>query len=139
MANTLKHSDVLVNIASTVAIESAIVDTPTVNVAQTPTGGVVTRTAGSWADDGFLVGHLVTVEMGEDAAQYRVLSISDNGLEMALEGASLAGETGVTKTFWVQGPHGGLTVVHGGGNMPLEITGPMNPTTADDNILTVDC
>ena len=32
LANTLKHSDVVINIASTITIESAIVDTPVVNV-----------------------------------------------------------------------------------------------------------
>jgi len=33
LANTLRHSDVVVNVASTIAIESAIVDTPVVNIA----------------------------------------------------------------------------------------------------------
>ena len=33
LANTLKHSDVVVNVASTIAIEAAITDTPVVNVA----------------------------------------------------------------------------------------------------------
>ena len=32
LANTLKHSDVVVNIASTITIESAIMDTPVINV-----------------------------------------------------------------------------------------------------------
>jgi CDP-glycerol glycerophosphotransferase (TagB/SpsB family) len=32
LANTLRHSDVVVNVASTVAIEAAIFDTPVVNV-----------------------------------------------------------------------------------------------------------
>ena len=33
LANTLKHSDVVVNVASTIAIEAAVVDTPVVNIA----------------------------------------------------------------------------------------------------------
>ena len=33
LASTLKHSDVIVNVASTIAIEAAIVDTPVVNIA----------------------------------------------------------------------------------------------------------
>jgi hypothetical protein len=33
LANTLKHSDVIVNAASTIAIEAAILDTPVVNIA----------------------------------------------------------------------------------------------------------
>jgi CDP-glycerol glycerophosphotransferase (TagB/SpsB family) len=33
LANTLRHSDVVVNVASTIAIEAAIFDTPVVNVA----------------------------------------------------------------------------------------------------------
>jgi len=32
LANTLKHSDVIVNVASTIAIEAAVVDTPVVNI-----------------------------------------------------------------------------------------------------------
>src|SRR5207247_7118543 len=33
LANTMHHSDVVVNVASTLAIEAAIVDTPVVNIA----------------------------------------------------------------------------------------------------------
>ncbi|MGE3908801.1 MAG: hypothetical protein AB7K36_05595 [Chloroflexota bacterium] len=33
LANTLKHSDVIVNVASTIAIEAAVLDTPVVNIA----------------------------------------------------------------------------------------------------------
>jgi CDP-glycerol glycerophosphotransferase (TagB/SpsB family) len=33
LANTLRHSDVIVNVASTIAIEAAIFDTPVVNIA----------------------------------------------------------------------------------------------------------
>jgi hypothetical protein len=33
LANTLEHSDVIVNVASTIAIEAAIMDTPVVNIA----------------------------------------------------------------------------------------------------------
>ena len=33
LANTLKHSDVIVNVASTIAIEASILDTPVVNIA----------------------------------------------------------------------------------------------------------
>jgi Ca2+-binding RTX toxin-like protein len=116
-------------------IDALVITTITVAVMQTETGGIVTRVSGSWEEDGFLEGHLVTVEMDADASQYRVLSISDDGLSMELEGNPLANETGATKTFWVQGSHGSLTVVHGGGNMLLEITGDMDQTTTDDNIL----
>jgi len=107
------------------ASDTPVISAVVVDVTKTATGGIVTRASGSWEDDGFLAGHLVTVEMGTDAAQYRVLSISDDGLDMELEGEPLDTETAVTKTFWVQGPHGSLTVVHGGGNMLLETTGEM--------------
>jgi hypothetical protein len=118
-------------------IDALVITTEVVNVTQSATGGIVTRSSGSWEEDGFLAGHLITVEMGEDARQYRVLSISDDGLSMELEGEPLDDETGVTKTFWVQGPHGSLTVVHGGGNMLLETTGDMDQTTnMAGNILT---
>jgi Ca2+-binding RTX toxin-like protein len=56
---------------------------------------------------------------------------------MELEGAPLADGTDVSMRLWVQGPHGGLTVVHGGGNMRLETAGEMDRMSQNgDNILT---
>ena len=119
------------------AFDALVLSTVVVDVTSTATGGIVSRASGSWLDDGFLKGHLITVEMGPNAAQYRVLSISDDGLDMELKGEPMATAIGVTKTFWVQGPHGSLTVVHGGGNMPLETTGNMDQTTdLSGNLLT---
>ena len=109
-----------------VAFDALVDTTQTVDIAQTAQGGVVTRASGSWSDDGFLAGHLVTLENGDASAQYRVLSISDDGLSMELQGAPLADASGVTRTLWVQGPHGGLTVVHGGGNSLLQNSGQMD-------------
>ena len=119
------------------AFDALVLSTVVVDVTSTATGGIVSRASGSWLDDGFLKGHLITVETGPNAAQYRVLSISDDGLDMELKGEPMATAIGVTKTFWVQGPHGSLTVVHGGGNMPLETTGNMDQTTdLSGNLLT---
>ncbi|HET9217470.1 MAG TPA: Calx-beta domain-containing protein, partial [Terriglobia bacterium] len=109
-----------------VALDALVLTTQTVNISQTATGGIVTRLSGSWSAEGFLEGHLVTMGTGDGARQYRIVSI--DGLKIELEGESLADAALVTRTFWVQGPHGGLTVVHGGGNMPLTSVGDMNLT-----------
>jgi hypothetical protein len=39
-----------------------------------------------------------------------------------------------TLRIYVPGPHGGLTVIHGGGNMPLENDGPMDVTNGAGEI-----
>lgn len=82
----------------------------------TSTGGTVTRTSGTWAADGFVAGQLVMVS--GQSGYWRVVGI--DGAQLTLKGAPLASGA-VTVT--VPGPHGGLTVVHGGGNRPLEFVG----------------
>ena len=85
-----------------------------------PSGGTVTRTdAGTWGAGGFVVGQLVTID--GLAGSWRLQAISANGKTLTLaRGAELPSLTG-TRMVSVPGPHGGLTVVHGGGNLPLEI------------------
>jgi len=92
----------------------------------TSTGGTVTRTSGTWAADGFVAGQLVMVS--GQSGTWRVVGI--DGAQLTLKGATLASGT-VTVT--VPGPHGGLTVVHGGGNRPLVFTGTV---TGGDGSLT---
>ena len=48
---------------------------------------------------------------------------------MELLGVPLTTQVNVTKLFWVQGPHGALTVVHGGGNLQLETEGTFHQQT----------
>ncbi|HEX4998781.1 MAG TPA: Calx-beta domain-containing protein [Terriglobia bacterium] len=97
-----------------------------ITVDPTYTGGIVTRESGSWVGEGYLAGHLVTMVDGSGKRDYRIVEISEDGLSLTLKGAPLPSETDVVKSFYVQGVHGGLTVVHGGGNFNLETTGDMN-------------
>ena len=102
-----------------------------------------TRTAASspvrigqnWEDDGFLEGHLVSIGDFANAVQYRVLKI--DGGQMTLLGEQLATEQNVSKLFWVQGQHGGLTVLHGGGNLAVDNIGDVDRRTLSGaNIMT---
>jgi hypothetical protein len=70
----------------------------------------------------FLVGHLVNVKGGALNGQWRLIGISPDGKTLQLEGAVLPEIDDEVLVAFVQGPHGGLTVVHGGGNLPLEVT-----------------
>ena len=53
-------------------------------------------------------------------------------------GSPLPGATSATRTVFVPGPHGGLTLVHGGGNLPLDTTFDMtvgaNSITRNDGL-----
>ncbi len=99
-------------------------------VTATVPGFTVTRSDnGKWDEDGFIVGHLVKVETGGLTGHWRLVDIFDGGKAMTLKtlaDAPLPEATGVESILSVAGQHGGLTVVHGGGNSPLEIKGPMN-------------
>ncbi|HZK06225.1 MAG TPA: hypothetical protein VFC82_10350 [Actinomycetaceae bacterium] len=84
----------------------------------TDTGGVVRRDSGSWVADGFVAGQRVILD--GQAGQWRVVAVDD--LTLTLTGTTL---TQGLRTVTLPGEHGGLTVVHGGGNAPLIITGNM--------------
>jgi hypothetical protein len=86
-------------------------------------GGTITKTGTTWEAEGFLEGHLVTLRDAAGDMQYRVLSFTEDGLGMVLKGKPLATTASVQKTVFVQGAHGGLTVVHGGGNRWIETAG----------------
>lgn len=117
----------------------ALVDTTVaVNVTAAADGGSVTRSAGNWATDGFLVGHLVTMAGMDVVGSWRVTAISADGKTMALQGAALAAALNVTRNFSVQGPHGGLTVVHGGGNQLLEVTGELRTEAGTTRVTRMD-
>ena len=108
-----------------------------VNIVGTADGIVVTRLDlnGDWEEDGFLEGHLIGFGGFDHPIQYRVLEI--DGASMKLLGETLANQTNVEEMFWVQGTHGGLTVLHGGGNLFVETIGNYDATpVGDDNIIT---
>ncbi|MEO0465131.1 MAG: hypothetical protein AAF216_01205 [Pseudomonadota bacterium] len=82
----------------------------------------VTRNDGvTWEDDNFIIGHLVRVQGDGQDQSVRLIDIEDNGATLVLENATLSDSTTLDLELSVQGPHGGLTVLHGGGNRPLEL------------------
>jgi hypothetical protein len=88
----------------------------------TPTGGTVTRTdSGRWDVDGFVAGHLVQLNGTGINGQWRLVALSEDGGTMTLGGAALPAYSGPL-TVSLPGRHGGLTVVHGGGNSLLTTT-----------------
>jgi Ca2+-binding RTX toxin-like protein len=109
-----------------VAIDKEVFDVVTVVVTNANLGlATLTRNAGSWKDDGFLEGHLLQIGIGEDRLQYRIVTMSPDGRSMDVEGTGLANGA-LTEAFWVQGAHGGLTVLHGGGNLYVNVDGKFN-------------
>ena len=101
-------------------------------------GGTVTRSTGSWATDGFVIGQWVMID-GIPGIGWRLLDISLDGKTLTLgRGSPLPGATSATKTVFVPGPHGGLTLVHGGGNLPLDTSFDMtvgaNSITRNDGL-----
>ena len=118
-----------------IAVDALVIGEYTYTVDSTPTGAVLHGI--DWETEGFLEGHLIhiggTDGSFDEAVQYRVLSIS--GTDMEILGETIAAGT-YTNNVWVQGPHGALTMVHGGGNLPVETLGNYSVKTVDgDNIL----
>ncbi len=82
-------------------------------------GGTVTRSAGSFTADGFVVGQLVRI--ADIIGQWRLVGVSADGKTLTLDrGDALASSGSTQRTVFVPGPHGGLTTVHGGGNGLLQ-------------------
>ena len=109
-----------------VAVDNLVLESVTYDVEETITGAVLTRSDGvNWEDAGYLAGHLINIggENGsfDDALQYRVLEIENNIMEIL--GEPLADAIGETSNIWIQAEHGSLTMVHGGGNLPVETLG----------------
>jgi len=96
----------------------------------TLTGGTLTRTSGSWADDGFIVGHQVQLNGEGVNGQWRLVGLSEDGKTATLEGLALSNANAVMLQMSLFGRHGGLTVVHGGGNSLLTTRGVMTATNA---------
>ena len=92
-------------------------------------GGFVTRTdGGSWLAAGFVEGQLVAIAGIEGSWRVRRIEGSTLRLERGSLLPTIATPTERT-VFW-PGPHGGLTVVHGGGNSALEIDFAMDTTAS---------
>ncbi len=100
--------------------------TSEVDVAPTGYGVDVSGVGVNWIAEGFVVGALVYLT-GYEPQTWRVVGISTDGLTMQLRGAILP--VGEVDGAYVAGAHGGLTVVHGGGNRQLSVNGAM--TTVD--------
>ena len=90
-------------------------------IAATAVGANLTRASGDWSEDGFLVGHLVNLEGEAGSGQWRLLDIVDDGRTLVLEGESIASAADAELLVFVQGRHGGLTTLHGGGNSLLQL------------------
>ncbi|HET9436020.1 MAG TPA: Calx-beta domain-containing protein [Candidatus Limnocylindrales bacterium] len=81
-------------------------------------GGVVTRTSGSWITDGFEVGQWVMIA-GIPGVGWRLMAVTATTLTLD-RGSPLPNVPNPTPMrIYVPGPHGGLTMIHGGGNMPV--------------------
>ena len=103
-------------------------------------GGYVTGTfaAGqSWKTFGFIEGQLVMIQGLEGAWRLRRIEGTNDSvlrLERGAEMPTIA--TAETRMVFWPGPHGGLTVVHGGGNTALRIEFPMTTAGTTPNTIT---
>src|SRR5262249_36904454 len=88
---------------------------------QNEAGGTITRAAGNWDTDGFKKGQLLLIDGLEGS--WRIINVTPT--VMTVRGRTLPSGS-ATRTLSVAGLHGGLTVVHGGGNMPLELEPKIN-------------
>ena len=92
-------------------------------VATTAGGATLSRASGDWSEDGVLEGHLLGIDTADGTRlQVRVVEISEDGRTLTVEGEGLD-DGPLDALFWVQGRHGGLTVLHGGGNLQVTTTG----------------
>jgi hypothetical protein len=123
------------------ATDATVNPTGTVTLATTAIGLDVTRTGGDWATDGFVVGQQVMIG-GIEPTVWRLVGISTDLLAgtstLHLRGVGLPVGTAATasRTVYVPDRHGGLTVVHGGGNRPMTRT--IETTTTASSITRTD-
>jgi len=82
-------------------------------------GGTVEWLGGSWVDEDFEIGQWVMID-GFEGPGWRLQDISEDGHTLTLRRGLLLPDASLSEqtVFW-PGPHGGLTVIHGGGNYPL--------------------
>jgi Ca2+-binding RTX toxin-like protein len=111
-------------IADDVAVKSNV----PITISGGPFGGTVTRTVGTWTADKFQPGQLVMIQ--GLTGSWRLREISVDGKTLTLERGAVLPTIAVAEqrlVFW-PGPHGGLTVVHGGGNRQLKVNFEMDST-----------
>ena len=114
-----------------------VVQTVPITIVGGPYGGYVTRTDGpNWKDFGFMEGQHVRIQ-GIDGS-WRLRRIQDGP---GCTGCVCGSTRGValptiavaqTRMVYWPGPHGGLTVVHGGGNSQLKINFQIATTGSPD-------
>ncbi|MEQ1827017.1 MAG: hypothetical protein ABL921_13765 [Pirellula sp.] len=132
------------NVVKTItAADSSVTRTGNVTIAKlvpvddvAPTASITRHDSVSWETGGFVVGQLVMIE--GQVGSWRLVGFALSGTQMLLRGAELPNDAVVinaVRTVFVPGVHGGLTVIHGGGNMPLSINGKMQTTTSSVNRL----
>jgi hypothetical protein len=109
-----------------------------VTVVASADGGTMTRAAGSWLTDGFSVGDLVYVSPIPNGTRWRVGAISSDGRTLTLEGPSLNQIKNDTYSFSLPGPHGGLTMIHGGGNQLIQLTGQLHTQAGTTRLTRLD-
>ncbi|HEX6131212.1 MAG TPA: hypothetical protein VF044_05745 [Actinomycetota bacterium] len=104
-------------------------------------GGLVVRhDGGSWTDDGFMEGQLVMIQGIEGSWRVRRIqttTTADDTLRLERGSPLPAISVATTRMVFWPGPHGGLTVAHGGGNTLLEITFEMDSTANVDGTATL--
>ena len=112
---------------TTIADDSPVTDTIAVTIESNDAdpalsdGGTVARATGTWADSGFIVGQWVMID-GIAGTGWRLLDITNSGKTLTLgRGSPLPSSASTVRTVFVPGPHGGLTVIHGGGNLPMSL------------------
>jgi len=105
-----------------IGIDALVRTQAVLDAAPTSIGGTLTRVTGDWEDDGFIVGHLVKVEGAGLNGHWRLVGISGGGKILELEGTPIGALNDAPLTVSVAGPHGGLTLLHGGGNAELTLT-----------------
>ncbi|MEM8693754.1 MAG: hypothetical protein AAGG57_17985 [Pseudomonadota bacterium] len=113
---------VLTGEITVIGIDALVETTGTFAVTTTGSETRVTRSdGGDWEEDNFIVGQLVRVVGADGEQSVRLIDIEDDGDTLVLENTNFEGTAVLDLELSVQGPHGGLTVLHGGGNTPLEL------------------
>ena len=92
-------------------------------------GGLVTWAGGNWTSEGFEAGQWIMIR-GIEGIGWRLLEIIGGQTLKLGRGSPLPNVgTPTSMNVFAPGPHGGLTVVHGGGNLPLSINIDMRVNT----------
>ena len=113
------------------AEDPALDTTGSVSIVGAADGGTLTRTGFDWKAYGLVVGQQIMIG-GLEPSVWRLMGISGPGNSVLTlgRGPALTSAGASSRRVYVPGQHGGLTLVHGGGNHPLSINGEMDTTTS---------